>query len=194
MELGSNSHGKGMKMTEFKDSVMLAKPLPYTTAQGEEISILPDYKRLLVESMLGLTHRGCQWCLQLEPGGSIPQVCPQLNMRLCEWCYSRNALPIEALNKLSLRPGIDLSPLHPQSHYYGNEPIYWMSPGRKFTELRGVWKPRVQRLVKAQLGDDALLDDLLDEEYTVLHNLSIQQLESGVTIKVLRSVKDVGYY
>lgn len=92
LEVPKGTSRNGMRLSDFQESVKFAKPLPFTTDQGEEIFIFPDYRRLLSDTMLGLTERGCQWCLQLTPSGSEARFCPQLDMRLCDWCYGPNVL------------------------------------------------------------------------------------------------------
>ena len=108
-ETHDGSSHKGISLSDFKESVKLAKPIPYTTAQEENIFVFPDYRRLLSDTMLGLTERGCQWCLKLSPAGSEARFCPQLDMRLCDWCYAPNLLCSYSL----LLSYLYLYPTHP---------------------------------------------------------------------------------
>jgi len=50
-----------------------------------------DYRRLLVDTMLGLTETGCQWCLS-KPDTGRDYFFPILKGRVCEDCFRFNAI------------------------------------------------------------------------------------------------------
>lgn len=50
-----------------------------------------DYKRLLLDTMRGLTETGCQWCLS-KPDTNRDYLFPVLKGRVCEDCFRFNAI------------------------------------------------------------------------------------------------------
>ncbi|KAF8415872.1 hypothetical protein EV426DRAFT_628721 [Tirmania nivea] len=93
-----------------------------------------DYKRLLVETMLGDTDTGCQWCLAKPMTRKIYE---SWNIRLCEGCFYNNVITKHACKLLN----IDISHLPVQD------------VKRQGGVLHGVWKPSVQRLTNAKNGN-----------------------------------------
>jgi len=82
----------GMKVKDFKDCVMNFRTMePHRRFEGGAIQYIPNYRRLLLDSMLGDTEDGCQWCLKWDRWQESHMV-PELNMRLCTWCFASNLI------------------------------------------------------------------------------------------------------
>ncbi|RPB19021.1 hypothetical protein L211DRAFT_669270 [Terfezia boudieri ATCC MYA-4762] len=97
--------------------------------------VVVDYKRLLVETMLGDTDTGCQWCLAKPMTRKIYE---SWKMRLCEGCFFDNVITKHACKPLK----VDISHLPVQD------------VKRQGGVLHGVWKPAVQRLTDAKYCED----------------------------------------
>ena len=85
--LGINAHQPPapvyIKTEELRD---LVKKFPVEPGKP-----VVDYRRLLVDTMLGLTETGCQWCLS-KPNAGRDYFFPLLKGRVCEDCFRFNAI------------------------------------------------------------------------------------------------------
>ncbi|KAF8448422.1 hypothetical protein BGX38DRAFT_1188890 [Terfezia claveryi] len=99
-----------------------------------------DYRRLLVDTMLGLTETGCQWCLS-KPETDRDYFFPVLKGRVCEDCFRFNAIPTRYLE---LIPGTIEFPAS-KVQTCPNSANFFDSNARPVALL---WKSYVDRLVR----------------------------------------------
>ncbi|RPB19020.1 hypothetical protein L211DRAFT_871506 [Terfezia boudieri ATCC MYA-4762] len=105
-----------------------------------------SYRDMLVQTMLGDTLTGCQWCLR-EP--LTQKVFHGWAMRVCHDCFHMNVLPLREIRCLD----IDTSRLG-------------IGTGKRIDGngyRSGVWKATVERLVRASYGPQACLKSVMGE-------------------------------
>lgn len=84
--------GKGKAASRKKPT---RKEFVETVKSYSHAEVVVDYKRLLVETMLGDTDTGCQWCLAKPMTRKIYK---SWRMRLCEGCFYINVISCSSFN------------------------------------------------------------------------------------------------
>lgn len=125
-----------------------------------------DYKRFLVETMLGDTDSGCQWCLH-KP--LIRKSYPGWKLRLCRSCVSHNsvALPqkpycslevscdLTVQQKFAFRPlGVDISHLRTQDPLFDTPTV------------QSLWKPDIQHALYSTLDTHVQIETSIIQKIT----------------------------
>ncbi|KAF8415871.1 hypothetical protein EV426DRAFT_722025 [Tirmania nivea] len=124
--------------------------LPENSPFAEYYEGLPptgvSYKDMLVQTMLGDTLTGCQWCLR-EP--LTRKVFEGWAMRVCYDCFDINVLSLREIRRLN----IDISRLG-------------IGTGKRKSgggNRSGAWKATVERFVRASYGPQASLGLVMNE-------------------------------
>ncbi|KAF8423921.1 hypothetical protein EV426DRAFT_601733 [Tirmania nivea] len=134
--LGENAHQPPAPVYIKKEELCdLVKKFPVEPGKP-----VVDYRRLLVDTMLGRTETGCQWCLR-KPDTERDFFFPILKGRVCEECFRFNAIPIGYLELIPSAiefPASKVQPCPKSANFF--------DPNGRSVDL--LWKSYVNRLVR----------------------------------------------